>query len=854
MPLRQALMSPARCLVAALIVALAPGVSAPAAAAVGPAKIATAARATGPVHLDGALDEPAWQAAPAIADFLQKEPVEGAAPSHPTEVRVLFDADALYIGARMDAAPGRTRRSITRRDETSGAERFIVSLDPYRTGRIAYSFAVTVAGVRADWIHTDDSEYERDASWNPVWSAATRVHAGGWTAELRIPWSQLRYPRDGARPWGINFNRYEPDHNEDVFWIVVPRERTGWASYMGELRGLERPPRQLGLELVPYVAASLGVVDDGDLDPTGSVGLDARLRVGAGLSLDVAINPDFGQVEADPAVVNLGAFETAFAERRPFFVAGNEIFGSAPVGYFYSRRVGALPRDTVPDDATAVADAVRILGAAKLSGRIGERGTLGALAAITDDAVATTPTGEVAVAPRSAWGVTRLERELGASRLGASAAAVAHALDDDRLVVLLPALAAAGGVDGLHRWGDGAWELGGYAGGSLVSGDAAALTRIQTASSHYFQRPDATHKRLDPARTSLAGWHAGVGGGRRAGTLRGEASLEATSPGFDLNGPGLLDRSDLIAAEARGAWIDTTPSRRWQAWSLELAADSSWSFAGDRRASTISGAVNGTTRAFTELGVNGGAYAPGLSDTATRGGPLMRTGGGGFASLWASSTRGTVVTWSTSLSGEHAPAGTTGATASAAIGVRPSDHLRLELAPRVHAGLDRRQYVATVDDPATTATYGQRYVFAAIERLEVSAQLRAAITLTADLAIDVYVEPFVSRGRYDRLGELAAPGSNDLIHYARVRRDGQTVRVDDAGFSLPEPDFTARSLRSTAVLRWEPRAGSTLYAVWQQQRASDEPRARAVGPGLVDAFTAAGAHVFALKLAWWFAR
>ena len=172
----------------------------------------------------------------------------------------------------------------------------------------------------------------------------------------------------------------------------------------------------------------------------------------------------------------------------------------------------------------------------------------------------------------------------------------------------------------------------------------------------------------------------------------------------------------------------------------------------------------------------------------------------------------------------------------------------------MHAGLDRRQYVATVDAPATTATYGQRYVFAAIERLEVSAQLRAAITLTADLAIDVYVEPFVSRGRYDRLGELAAPGSNDLIHYARVRRDGQTVRVDDAGFSLPEPDFTARSLRSTAVLRWEPRAGSTLYAVWQQQRASDEPRARAVGPGLVDAFTAAGAHVFALKLAWWFAR
>ncbi len=835
--------------VTVLAMATGPAVAAPASA-----KHVDAGRAGGPVVLDGALDEPAWQAASVTRDFLQKDPVENARPSHPTEVRIIYDDDALYIGARMWSAPGRTRRSLTRRDDTTGAERFIVSVDPYRTGRIAYSFAVTVAGVRADWIHTDDSEYDRDASWNPVWSAVTRVRPDGWTAELRIPWPQLRYPRQGAQPWGINFNRYLPGRNEDLFWIVVPRARTGWASYMGELRGLDQLPRRLGIELLPYLAASLRVVEDGELDTGGNLGLDAKIGLGSALALDLAINPDFGQVEADPAVVNLGAFEVAFDEQRPFFVAGNEIFNSGQASYFYSRRVGARPRDTVPADATEVPDSVRILGAAKLSGRLGDRGTVGALVAITDGAEARTPAGTAQVAPRSAWGVTRVERELGASRLGASAAAVAHDLGDPTLAAALPGLSAAGGLDGMHRWDGGAWELGGYAGGSVVTGDAPAIARVQTTSTHYFQRPDATHKRLDPTRTSLSGWHAGMRGARRAGTLRMAAGANVESPGFDLNGPGLLADADEVSGIVEAGWYDTTPSSRWQSWQVDVDVGANWSFAGDRRSTTSTVSIEALTLGFVELETTVGAHLSGLSDSATRGGPLMRTGGVGFAGLSVEARRGTDVTWGATFEAEHAPRGATSTSVGTSIGLRASDHVRLDLAPRFHRGLDRRQYLATIDDPMAADTFGQRFVFASIDRLEVSAQLRAAITLTPDLAIDLYLEPFVSRGRYHDLGELTAPRSGNLTRYQTVRRDGETVQVVDGGFTLPEPDFTARSLRSTAVLRWEPRAGSTLYAVWQQDRSSGDPRARAVGTSLVDAFSAPGAHVIALKLAWWFAQ
>ncbi len=811
----------------ALVLAVAPPASAQP-----PAKAMTATRAPSPITLDGTLDDAAWITATPVVDLVQKHPAYGVAPRYPTEVRVLFDGDALYVGARMWDAPGATRTVVTRRDQTRDAERFIVSFDPYRSGRLAYSFAVTVAGVRADWIHTDDDERARDSSWNPVWSAATQVLADGWSAELRVPWSQLRYPEHGAAAWGVNVNRYIPDRNEDSFWIAVPREHTAWASYMGELRGLSGLPRRVGVELLPYAVGSVAAAEDGgDADVGGNLGLDAKIGLGAGLTLDAAINPDFGQVEADPAIVNLSAFEVSLPERRPFFVAGNESFAGAPGTYFYSRRIGAASD--------------RLLGAAKLSGRIGGRTTLGTLVAVTDDRDAD---GDV-----SAWSAARVVRELGPSRVGATIAAVGRSIDD-LAATLAPRASMVGGLDGIHRWAGGSWELGGFAGASGLWGEAAAVERVQRSSAHYFQRPDATHVELDATRTSLGGWHGGGNLAKRAGRARAEVALNVESPEYDTNGTGLLQSADEITTRAGAGWFDTTPSARWQGWQLELSSSSTSTFGGERRGSFVELELGGTTTEFIELALGVGGSLPAVSDSLTRGGPLVAAGAGGWIFTSAASRASSTVTWSASADLQHSERGTTGGSAGGSVSLRPDDRVRVELSPRLRRSRDRLEYLAT--QPGGPAeTYGDRYLFATLDQRELVVVTRLEVTLGPDLAIDLYLEPFISTGAYRDLGELRVAGGNDLRRYDDVVRAGTTVQINDGlGFTLPEPDFTARSLRSTAVLRWEPRPGSTLYAVWQQERTSGDRRARALGPGLLDAVAAPGAHTVAVKLAWWFGR
>ncbi len=795
----------------------------------------TATRAPGGITIDGSLDDAAWAAAPVTSDLWQKTPTYGAAPSFPTEIRVLFDGDALYIGARMWNAPGATRTAVTRRDQTRDAERFIVSFDPYRTGRLAYSFAVTVAGVRADWIHTDDTEYARDGTWDPVWLAATEVLRDGWTAEMRIPWTQLRYPiaaSSAGVPWGINFNRYIPDRNEDIFWIAVPPDRAAWSSYMGELRGLSDLPRTAGIELLPYLVGSVALDSAGDSDLDGNLGLDAKVGLGAGLTLDVAINPDFGQVEADPAIVNLTAFEISLPERRPFFVASSD---TAPQSrYFYSRRVGA------GDD--------RILGAAKLSGRLGNHTTVGALTAVTD---ARDVAGDV-----TGWTAARVLRDFGASRVGATVAAVRRSIDEPPGLER-PDASMVAGLDGTARWDDGGWELSGAIGGSGLWGDAAAVERIQRSSTHYFQRPDAEHTELDPTRTSLAGWHGYVDLARRAGNIQGDGYINVESPGFDTNGTGILGNADEVDSFARVGWYDTTPSKRWQSWSTQVAAGSTWTFGGERRQSFVEAYQKFTTAGFLDLFGNAGYFLGGSSDSATRGGPLVKVPGGFFFNGSVSSRGSSATSWSVGWDVQHGadPYAMSNGRLNLSLSTRPGDRLRLELSPRGIVQRERLQYVATAGN-GPDATFGGRYIFGSLDYRELAFVLRGELTLTPNLSIDLYLEPFVSTGSYTSLAELSAAGTRDLRRYTDVTRTGTRVLINDRGFTfeLPEPDFTARSLRSTAVLRWEPRPGSTVYAVWQQDRGSSELRARALGPALLDTASAEGSHTFAIKVAWWFAR
>ncbi len=340
---------------------------------------------TGSVHVDGNLDDEVWRLASPVTDFVQTEPLEGASPTDPMDVRFLYDESALFVGARMSTrTPADIQAPMSRRDEdTQQAEHMFVSLDTYLDRRTAYTFGVTAAGVRFDHYHPDDDRSNRDRGFDPVWEARVRIDEGGWVAELRIPFDQLRFRNVDAQNWGLNIYRLIPGRNEEVAWSLVRRTEGGWASRFGELHGILGIQPTTRIELLPYVASAWSVTaarDDAnpfDGGLLGRTGLDMKIGLGPNLTLDATVNPDFGQIEADPVEVNLTAFETFFDERRPFFLEGSRLLAgresdewSDDTEYFYSRRIGARPAGSAEGDFVDYPATTTTLGAAKLTGRL----------------------------------------------------------------------------------------------------------------------------------------------------------------------------------------------------------------------------------------------------------------------------------------------------------------------------------------------------------------------------------------------------------------------------------------------------------------------------------------------------
>jgi hypothetical protein len=822
--------------------------------------------AHGSIEIDGKLDDPTWASACFIDDFEQKTPSYGAAPSRRVTAAVATDGETLYVAARMWAT-GRDDidDALTQRDDTGQAERFIVSVDPSHTRRIAYSFAVTAAGVRADWIHTDDTEGARDPTWNPVWRAATQIVADGWTAELAMPLSQLRLPATPQTSWGINFNWYVPRRNEDVFWRAVPRDRTAWASWFGEVTELPRIEHRLGLELLPYAASQVTL----DESPSGAfarrttlganAGLDAKFRPLSGLTVAATINPDFGQVDVDPAVVNLTAFEIQLPEKRPFFVENAPLFVNAGGAYFYSRRIGALPRELPPADEIDLPTQVRILGAVAAGGFIADRTQIAVLGALTGsasaDATIDGSTRQLAIAPLTGWAAARVEHQIGASLVGATATAVERDVGDSSLARLLPRTALVGGGDARLRSADGTYDLFLAAGLTSVSGTAEAIGRVETSSAHYFQRPDAGYLHPDPEARRLIGWHAAATGSKRAGEWQGTALVNLESPGFELNDLGVLQSADDINLSADVHHIVTAPSQRVFQWDIGGGASTAWNFGGLRKPIDLRASANVTSIAFNTASIALDVTTPGGSDDLTRGGPAMQTGWAGSVTVNASTPRGRAPQLSGTLVGQLSSTLQQGVLVSASASARVTHGLRLDLTPSLTWVETRRQYVATVTDAGGgERTFDQRYLFGHLHRKEAALELRATWSLSPELALTVYAQPFVSVGHYDQLGELAAAGSADVRWYEATAHAAEMRDIVDGAtaFSIDEPDFTLASLRSTAVLRWELSPGSTLFLVWQQRRQRTTTRSQPLHSSVPDVATAPGSHTVAIKLSYWF--
>lgn len=851
------------------------GLSAPAqeSAAPGERRVEALRVEKGPV-LDGVLDDEAWKRATFTSGFQQKEPNQGQPASLRTEVAFVYDADALYVGARMSSdKPLDIGAVMTKRDESGSAERLIISLDTYRDRRTAYSFAVTAAGVRVDWYHPDDNEYVRDTSFNPIWQARTRRTAHGWVAELRIPFSQLRFNSAREQVWGININRYIPRRNEDDFWVVVPRDVTGWASHFGELTGIRGVAPSHRVELMPYVSGDLQADSGGNPRAgtpfehqrpyAGRAGLDAKVGLGPNLTLDATVNPDFGQLEADPAQVNLSAFETYLDERRPFFTEGSQLLTGSGPGYFYSRRIGAAPSLSASADFVQPPKASTLYGAAKLTGRLSSGLSLGALGAFTGDAYADTydfgthEQGRVKLDSRTGFGVLRAQQELGdGSSVGATLTTVRRDIGaGDGLTSLLAREAYTGGADFRLRLFGGEYVVSGYAGGSLVRGSADAITRLQESSARYYQRPDQTYLRLNPAATALSGYTLGAGVERVSGEhWLWSAATSARSPGFELNDIGRLASADDLDATLGLRYRETNPGRLLHYWDVGLSASNNWDYGGVRESTRLELTGNATFPNFWSSSLRLTYLPRALSSSLTRGGPLMQTGQGVDSAFTLSTGTARPTQWSLNGGAWAFETGSRGGYLSGALTFQPNRRLRLGIEPTASLYTEAVQYVTTLDG-GRAETYGKRYVFGAVQRREVSLRLRANLFLTPDLSLEAYAEPFASRGTFGHLGELERAGGRALRRYDTLAHlSGGDLSVSDgsASFQIANPDFNLRSLRTSVVLRWEWRPGSTLFLVWQQNRYAGAVSGDPLSPRFLgDALAAPGGHTFALKLSWW---
>ena len=820
--------------------------------------VASAVRAAGPagpavasaVRVDGDLDETAWRRAEPITAFVQREPDEGAAPTYGTEARVLYDDEAIYIAVKaFDSEPGAIKAFLTRRDVNSSSDWIRVVIDSYHDKRTAYSFAVNPVGVKIDVYHFNDTN--EDSSWDAVWDVSTRRDSDGWHALFRIPYSQLRFSRGGDGRLGFAIARTVARINETTTWPLLSRNASGIVSSFGDLIGIVVPAATKRLELVPYTVAELTTAPrqngnplQKNPDPGARAGLDLKYAVTPGLTLTGTVNPDFGQVEADPAVVNLSAFETFFQERRPFFIegSGNFSFNCRDCNLFYSRRVGRAPRGSPPLDTGEFVwrpGESTILGAGKLTGRVGSF-SIGSLVAMTDEESAQIALGssrrEEVIEPATFYSVSRAKREFADQSSVGFILTTTHR-DIVDAIGFLPSSAVIGGSDFDWRLGS-RWQVSGSWAGSRIAGSMTAIDRLQRSSVHYFQRPDADHVDLDPMATSLNGHTGNIAFGKIAGErTRGNISIGYQSPGFEPNDLGFVQRTDWIP---QNSWLQIKwekPRKYVRTVRINFNQWAAFNFGGDVLNNGLNFNAHWTFQNQWSSGFGINANFRTLDDRKTRGGPgVYNNPGWSSWQYWSSNDRKVVAfTWNSSF-GKNPSGYWRFVNLEPGVTIRPISAFSASLGIALNRNTEDAQWVRNLEVDGRT-----RYVFGHFHQTTASMTTRINYTVTPNLSLQVYAQPFLSAGVYTGYKELVRPrAERHPDRYAPFAYQGNA-------------DFNVLSFRTTNVLRWEYKPGSALFVVWQQGREGFRQRGDfQFGRDFGDAFSTPSTNRFLVKLAYWF--
>jgi hypothetical protein len=859
---------------------------------IGSERTVHAVRSSSRIELDGVLNDEAWITAPFESGFTQRDPIEGSPPTERTELRVAYDDSAIYFGVRLfDGEPEKIVRQLSRRDNYSDADYFTIQLSPYHDRLTGAIFEISAAGVQRDASISND--VSTDYSWEGVWESAVRVDDQGWCAELRIPFSQLRFPGAQHQVWGINALRFIHRKNESVWMRMVPKNESGTASRMIDLNGIDGLEPRPHLDLMPYFVGRSEFVEPSSRNNPfndgsrhfGAIGLDIKYGLSSNFILDATVNPDFGQVEVDPAVVNLSAFETFFQEKRPFFLEGANIFNNfgrigsnSSWGFnrqepnlFYTRRIGRFPQGSASGDFVDHPSGTTILGAGKLTGKTRNGWTLGLVEAVTGREYARVVKNDqrsrVEVEPLTNYVVGRVLKDKDRYGFGLLTTGVERDLTLPALHNLLPKRAYVAGGDGyVYLDSDKEWVVHGKLSGSWVKGSAAAIERLQRSSQHYFQRPDAPQVRLRPDATSMQGWTGSINLNRQRGNITLNSAVWAVSPGFESNDLGFQTGGDVGGMHATTFWRKPNPDRWTRSRYFWIGKWWTWNFARQVTGNGLQGEAGFTTMNYWSFWVSTGTNWKVQDDRLTRGGPSsLGTGGGFFATGFNSDSRKRV---SLNTNGNYGWNNSGGWNANGNVGVnfKPLSSLTVSTGPNISRSRGVAQYVKSVTDATATHTHGGRYVFADIDQFQVSMQTRINWILSPKMSLQVYAQPLISVGDYWDFKELGRPKTFSFSRYGydigEIAADAKreyTVDPDGAGpassFNFTNPDFNFKSLRVNAIFRWEWRLGSTLYFVWTENRQdSADPGQFSAGRDVRRLFTAKPNDIFLVRLAYWFSR
>jgi hypothetical protein len=799
---------------------------------------AVAVRAAVPPVIDGRDADAVWSLAPPITGFRQFRPVEDAEPSFRTEAKVAYDPRNFYVFVRaFDPRPDSILKLLARRDVRTASDQIKIMIDSYHDRRSGYEFAVNPAGVKRDFAMYDDAN--EDETWDAVWDVATQVDSLGWTAEFRIPLSQLRYAPGPTNTFGFSVVRDIDRYTERVSWPLYRVSRPGISSQLGEVTGLDGLDAPRRLEVTPYFVTK-NVAEGVGFDRSQKVdgGADIKYGLTSNITIDATVNPDFGQVEADPSVLNLGPFETFYSERRPFFMEGTGIFqfsvncsivNCSGERLFYSRRVGG---------------ASRILGAAKITGRLPSGLTLGLLDAVTNNS--TNGLGQT-LEPTTNYAAFRATQDFrkGESGIGVMVTAVNRGVDQWTEGVMRKS-AYVGAFNFRHRFAGGRYQIFGSLDASRVAGTPAAIARTQRSSVHLYQRPD-DGLTLDTTRTTLTGDAEEILFGRTSGFIRFETSYQRRSPGFEANDMGFLLRADQQSWNTWAAMYWTKPFLIFQTGQWNFNWWQFWTTEGlpTERAANTNAHFQLNNRWWVHFGGTIGRLGGTFDDRVARGGPAVRTDR--FVAPWwgfEGDQRRPIIPY---LFFNHfwADGGrSTGFNVSPSLDFRVSTQFRASLGLSYSHDVNDWQFkdIVTTTDTSTGIST-PHYTFAHLDQKTASMSFRLDYTASPTLTVQVYASPFVSKGPYSNVRELSIPRAERYVDRFKP-------------YSAVPGQENFKAFNSNVVLRWEYRPGSTLFVVWSQGRVdqNDVDTSRPMARDFRRLFDQHPQNSFLVKVSYWLSR